>query len=222
MEQTAQQALQRQRDDHSVTNDDTINQFKLEHGGGGGATWFKFAKDVKFRKVSDDEEIPIGTEMVAAYDQIQVGWIKFNGKGTPPTRHMGPLFQGFLPVKRDTLGDTDETLWELDLSGQPADPWKMQMLLPLVWDGEPFIFQSTSKTGRTAVSRLVDVCQRLRRSDPLSYPIVKLALSGFRHRDERIGWITTPAFVQVGTTKKDGTAAIDTSVSSDMNDEIPW
>jgi hypothetical protein len=232
---TAADVLKRQREDHgvimpadklpAVTNGgSSIQEYLSEHAGGTTGTFFKFAKDGKFRKTSDDEEVPEGKEFVVIYDQIQVGWIKFNGKGNPPERRMGALFSGFRPPSREDLGDTDQTLWERNLSGQPDDPWKSQMLLPLqdVETLELYIFGTTSLTGRKAVGNLINHCERMARQQSDDYPIVRLATGGFQHRDERVGWVKTPAFPTIGKTPKSGTAKIDTSVAADLDDAIPW
>ena len=204
----------------SATN---ISSYLDEHCGGGSGVLFKFAKDQRFRRVDDSGEIPIGTEFTVVYDQVQVGWIKFTGKGSPPERKMGPLFGGFTPCPRDELGDMDQSLWEQGLSGKPADPWQSQILLPLqAEDGALFIFGTTSITGRRAVGRLIDECRKMLRREPNDYPVIKLALGSFQHRDERVGRVTVPAFVRVGKTPKTGTAAIDTSIGTDLNDEIPF
>jgi hypothetical protein len=200
-----------------------VDTYLNEHCGGGSGVLFKFAKDQRFRRVDDGEEIPLGTQFTVVYDQIQVGWIKFNGKGEPPERKMGALFQGFSPCPRDELGDDDQSLWEVGLSGKPADPWRQQILLPLqAEDGELFIFGTTSITGRRAVGRVIDECRKMLRREPNDYPVIKLALSSFQHREERIGRVTVPAFVRVGKTPKTGMAAIDTSIAADMNDEVPF
>jgi hypothetical protein len=199
-----------------------ISSYLDEHCGGGNGVLFKFAKDQRFRRVDDEEEIPLGTTFTVVYDQVQVGWIKFTGKSNPPERRMGTLFGGFTPCHRDELGDNDPSLWEVGLSGKPADPWQQQILLPLqAEDGELFIFGTTSITGRRAVGRLLDECQKMQRREPDDYPVVKLALASFQHRDERVGRVTVPAFVRVGKTPKTGMAAIDTSLAADLNDEIP-
>jgi hypothetical protein len=200
-----------------------VDTYLNEHCGGGSGVLFKFSKDQRFRRVDDGEEIPLGREFTVVYDQIQVGWIKFNGKGELPERKMGALFQGFVPCPRDELGDDDQSLWEVGLSGKPADPWQQQILLPLqAEDGELFIFGTTSITGRRAVGRVIDECRKMLRREPNDYPVIKLALSSFQHREERIGRVTVPAFVRVGKTPKTGVAAIDTSVAADMGDEIPF
>jgi hypothetical protein len=199
-----------------------VDTYLNEHCGGGSGVLFKFAKDQRFRRVDDGEEIPLGTQFTVVYDQM-VGWIKFNGKGEPPERKMGALFQGFLPPPREELGDDDQSLWEVGLSGKAADPWQQQILLPLqAEDGELFIFGTTSITGRRAVGRVIDECRKMLRREPNDYPVIKLALSSFQHREERIGRVTVPAFVRVGKTPKTGMAAIDTSIAADMNDEVPF
>jgi hypothetical protein len=233
---TTADVLQRQREEHvvivpadklpAVTNGiDAVLQYVNEHAGGTTGTFFKLdGKDGRYKKTRDDEEVPVGTQMVCIYDQAQVGWIKFNGKGNPPDRHMGSLFDGFRAPKREELGDTDQALWERNLSGQPDDPWKSQILLPLqdVETGELFVFGTTSATGRKAVGNLLTHCQRMSQRDPENYPIVRLDTGGFQHRDERVGFVKTPAFPVIGKAPKSGAAKIDTSVAADLNDAMPF
>jgi hypothetical protein len=192
-----------------TNNASPVSAYLAAHGVGMNGTFFKFAKDGKFRKTSDDEEIPEGTQFVVIYEQIQGGWIKFMGKGNPPERKQGNLFEGFVPPDRESLGDLDQSEWEEGLSGKPADPWQFQILLPLqnVETGELFVFNTSSITGRRAVDGLVAACARMQRTEPNDYPVVKLRVGGFQHRDERIGWIKTPSFDRVGKVPKADTAA---------------
>jgi len=201
-----------------------VSAYLAAHGVGMSGTFFKFAKDGKFRKTSDDEEIPEGTQFVVIYDQIQGGWIKFMGKGNPPERKQGNIFEGFVPPDRETLGDTDQSEWEVGLSGKPADPWQFQLLLPLqnVETGELYVFNTSSITGRRAVDNLIQACDRMQRTEPNDYPIIRLRIGGFQHRDERIGWIKTPAFERCGKAPKADLTAVTTSVAGDMSDEIPF
>ena len=201
-----------------------VSAYLAAHGVGMSGTFFKFAKDGKFRKTGDDEEIPEGTQFVAIYDQIQGGWIKFMGKGNPPERKQGNLFEGFVPPARETLGDLDQSEWEVGLSGKPADPWQFQLLLPLqrAETGELYVFNTSSITGRRAVDNLIQVCDRMQRTEPNDYPIIRLRIGGFQHRDERIGWIKTPAFERCGKAPKADLTAVTTSVAGDMSDEIPF
>jgi hypothetical protein len=232
---SAADVLKRQREDHGVitpagtalpaaNGSGGALPYLNEHGVGMSGSFVKFNKEGKFVKTSNDEEVSVGMELICVYDQTQAGWIKFNGKGNPPDRRMGPVFDGFVPPNREELGDTDQALWEKDLSGRPADPWQHQMLLPLqeIETGELLIFATSSITGRRAVGNLLRHCERMRVRDPDYYPVIKLQTSGFQHKDERVGFVRTPAFPVVGKTPKSGAAKIDTSVSADLNDAIPW
>jgi hypothetical protein len=200
-----------------------ISAYLAAHGVGMTGTFFKFGKD-GFVTTSDETAIPEGTQFTVIYDQVVGGWIKFMGKGNPPIRKQGQLFEGFVPVPRSELGDNDREEWELGLSGQPQDPWQIQLLLPLqnVETGELFVFQTTSVTGRRAVDNLIQQCAQMQRKDPDHYPVVKLRIGGFEHRDERVGWVKTPAFERVGKAPKADTTVAATTVAEDMNDAIPY
>ena len=167
----------------------------------------------------DDAKIPEGTEAVLIYDQIRVGQIKFQGKGNPPIRHMGPVFAGFVPPDRETLGDLDEAEWEKGFSGKPVDPWQFQVLLPLqdTKTGELLIFGTSSITGRRACDNLIAMCGRMQVREPDDYPVVRLDVSGFQHRDERIGWVKVPAFTRVGKAPKSDVSVAVTKVADDMS-----
>ena len=201
-----------------------VAAYLAAHGMGMSGTFFKFAKDGKFRKASDDEEIAEGTKLTVIYDQIQGGWVKFMGKGNPPVRKQGPLFAGFVPAPRSELGDDDQSIWDTDLSGKPADPWQCQLLLPLqdTKTSELFVFQTTSATGRRAVDHVIRACERMLVTEPEYYPVIKLRISGFNHRDERVGWVKVPAFERVGKAPKADTRVADTSVAADLDEGIPF
>ncbi len=200
-----------------------VSAYLAAHGVGMSGTFFKFGKD-GFVTTGDETAIPEGTQFTVIYDQIVGGWIKFIGKGNQPIRKQGRLFEGFVPVPRTELGDNDRAEWELGLSGQPQDPWQIQLLLPLqnVETGELFVFQTTSITGRRAVDNLLQQCAQMQRKDPDFYPIIKLRIGGFEHRDERVGWVKTPAFERVGKALKADTTVATTAVEDDMNDAIPY
>jgi hypothetical protein len=232
---TAANVLKDQRERHGTivpaaklptvsTGSSPVAGYLAEHGVGQGGTPFKLTKDGKFCKTMDDEEISEGTELVVVYDQIQGGWIKFNGKGNPPTREMGPLFDGFVVPARDTLGDTDESQWETGLDGKLSDPWQHQLLVPMFNPAtdELLIFGTTSLTGRREVSSLIRHCDRMRATEPDKYPVIRLQAGGFQHKNERIGWVKTPKFPVVGKAPKINASAADTSLAGDLNDELPW
>jgi hypothetical protein len=186
----------------------------------------KFNKDGAF--VTHDDGEPIGEEVdfVALVDQTLIGWIKFNGEGAPPDRVMGLLYDGFVMPARDTLGDDDPARWEMGLDGRPADPWQHHVYLVLQKGdtGELFTFVTSSITGRRAVGNLLRHYDRMLKTPATAdfYPVVRLKIGGFQHRDDRVGWVKTPVIAVVGRAPKDSAATPDSSPAADMNDQIPF
>jgi hypothetical protein len=72
--------------------------------------------------------------------------------------------------------------------------------LPLeqVDTAELFVFVTSSVTGRMAIGKLLEHYQRIARAFPNDQIIIKLKVGGFKHRDERIGWVPTPTLTSVG------------------------
>ena len=110
----------------------------------------KFTKDGDYITTDDEQPVPEGTEFILLADDTLIGWIKFNGVGEAPERHMGLLFDGFEMPERASLGDLDQKAWEIGLDGQPADPWQHQQCIVLqsTTTQELFTFSTSSKTGR--------------------------------------------------------------------------
>jgi hypothetical protein len=181
----------------------------------------KFTKDGSF--VAADDGTPISDEdtYLALCDETQISWIKFKGIGEAPDRVSGLLYDGFVLPSRESLGDLDHAQWEQGLDGKPADPWQHQIAIVLqnCESGELFTFTTTSNTGRRAVGNLLRTYDRLRGKDEL--PLVKLKVSGFEHRDKRVGWVKVPAFMVVGRAPRD-TAPKSTSPADLLDDSIPF
>jgi hypothetical protein len=183
----------------------------------------KFSKEGKFVTSDDDEPISENVDFIVLADQTLIGWIKFNGEGQPPDRKMGLLFDGFVMPDRDTLGNEDITKWELGLDGRPQDPWQHHQYLVLQRGdtGELFTYVTSSVTGRRAIGNLLRHYTRLQKTHPDMLPVVKLKVGGFNHRDDRVGWVNTPVLAVVGRAPKDAAAVPDTSLSADLNDDLP-
>jgi len=183
----------------------------------------RFNKEGKFVTPDDDAEIGDDIDFIGLIDETLIGWIRFNGEGEPPDRIMGLLFDGFVMPPRQSLGDDDQSKWEIGLNGQPQDPWQHQVNLVLQQADtkELFTYSTSSLTGRRAIGNLLRYYDRLRRTNPDSYPLVRLKIGGFQHRDDRVGWVKTPVIAVVGRTPKDGTAKPDSSIGADMNDSLP-
>jgi hypothetical protein len=184
----------------------------------------KFSKEGKFVTHDDGEPINEDVDFTALCDQTLIGYMKFGAEGEPPDRVMGLLYDGFIMPARETLGDLDTTKWELGLDGKPADPWQHHVYLVLQRGdtGELFTYVTSSVTGRRAIGNLLRHYDRMRKSHPDEYPVVRLKVGGFQHRDERVGWVDTPVLAVVGRVPRDSAARPDTSLAADMNEEIPF
>src|SRR5262245_58403420 len=175
----------------------------------------KFSKDGKFIISETEQEVSLDQEFIALCDEVLIGYVKFNGEGEPPDRHQGLLYSGYVMPSRDSLGDMDQTEWPEGLDGLPADPWQHQMCLVLQ-DPQSlalYTFVTSSVTGRRAVGNLLRHFDRMRRSDPNSYPVVRLRPSGFQSKKKGVGWVHTPSFVVVGRTAKNSATPPDTSIA---------
>jgi hypothetical protein len=186
----------------------------------------KFNKNGQFEIEDTGEGIPDNQDFIALCDETLVGWIKFYRDGvTPPERNQGLLYDDdFDMPPREKLDDLNPADWPIGLSGEPEDPWKHQMNLVLQSPGtqELYTFRTTSPTGRRAVGNLLRHYNRMQKKDGDCYPVVRLKVGGFNHRDERIGWVPTPMFAVVGKAPKASAAIPDTSPTADLNDKIPF
>jgi hypothetical protein len=93
------------------------NRDGVSHG-----TILKFSKG---EWSANDKEIAIGTEFVAHITDAAKGWVKWEG-GKPVNHVIGYVRDRFEFPPRDTLGDTDEDLWETGKDGMAKDPWSQQ------------------------------------------------------------------------------------------------
>ena len=184
----------------------------------------KFGKDGKFVTADDGQVVGEDVDFVALCDQTLIGWLKFNGAGEPPDRVMGVLYDSFVMPERSSLGDADQTKWELGLDGRPQDPWQHHIYLVLQRGDtqELFTYVTSSITGRRAIGNLLRHYDRMQRAQPDQYPVVRLKVGGFQHRDDRVGWVATPVLAVVGRAEKDNAAKPDTTHAGDMSDAIPF
>lgn len=185
----------------------------------------KFApKEGKFITNDDGEAIGDGIDFTALCDQTLVGFVRFRGEGEAPDRRMGLLYGGFVPPPVETLPDRDQSTWEIGLDGKPQDPWAHYLYLVLQHGStaELFTFVTSSATGRRAVGNFLKHYDRLQKTHPDMFPVVRLKVGGFQHRDERVGWVNVPVLAVVGRAPKDSTARPDTSLRADMNDDLPF
>jgi hypothetical protein len=182
----------------------------------------KFNKEGKFCTSDDGAELPEDAEFIVLADQTLCGWVKFNGIGEPPDRVMGLLYDGFEVPPRESLGDDDPKEWDLGLDNQPSDPWQSHLYIVLqkTDTAELFTFVTSSKTGRRAAGNLLRHFDRMQRTNPGEFPVVRLRTGGFEHRDSRVGFVSVPVFVVCGRAPRDSVAVPDTSLETFLGDKI--
>ena len=61
----------------------------------------------------------------------------------------------------------------------------------------------SSKTGRRAVGNLLRHYDRMQRTHPEEFPVIRLRTGGFQHKDDRVGFVRTPVLVVCGRSPKD-------------------
>jgi len=180
-------------------------------------------KEGGFSTPDDQESVPEDADFVALCDQVAIGYVRFNGEGVPPDRILVLPYEGQVLPPRDTLGDLDQTQWPIGLSGQPEDPQQRfsYLVLQRADTGELFTFRTTSKTGRAAVATLCRHFDRMTKTHPDEYPVIRCKCGGYH--SNKYGWVHTPVFAVVGRHPKDAAAApVDSSPAADMNDQIPF
>lgn len=213
--------------------DDPYAEVAMEGGGQFG----KILKYVKGQWWHDETEVSLGTEFVALMHEAMRGDVRFQN-GKPVEQRIGYIRDRARFARREDLGFTDQTVWEMDKKGNPTDPWSRQTYLPLIHveSGELycFIFRSA---GATQAFR--DLCQAYSpRRKTSALPIVSLQTDRYKHAD--YGLIDVPVLKiehwddtglapapepdgKIGNNGGINTAGESKpSASSEMNDEIQF
>lgn len=163
----------------------------------------KFSKG-EYLSGKDGDEVEEGTKLVANMAELMVGWIRWED-GKPTDHVMGKVSDGYVPAKRNTLGDDDQDRWEVDpQTGQPRDPWQLSNYL-IMKDPESnqlYTFTTSSRGGLNAIG---DLCKRYGkefRMRPDEFPIVSLDVDSYRHPNKQYGKIFVPIFTIAGWAPK--------------------
>jgi len=154
----------------------------------------RFNKFGEYRAGQDDEEIPCGTKMVAYMNSLCVGYQCWKD-GRPAGMAMGPIAEGFVPPKRETLGDLDKSQWETFDDGREKDPWQFTntIVLALLEDtSELFTFSVSSKGGLNAIAQLALKYGERLRQKPDEAPVFELQVGSYQHPNRSYGEIRFP------------------------------
>jgi hypothetical protein len=170
------------------------------------------------------EAIP-DEDYTALCDELAIAYVRFNGPGNPPTRILGRPADNFVLPPPETLPERDRAQWPL-FNGELEDPYQRHDYLPLqrISTREIYTFCAQSKTQRGAIGNLIRYYNRAQKQKETAgtYPVIRLRVSIRQHSDSRIGSYRIPVLAVVGKADKDSAAKPDTSISTDMNDQIPF
>ena len=177
MTKTQKQALQEQK---ATTAPAQYDNPWLEAAAEAGSEFGKLLKFNKGEWLIGEDTVSEGTEYIAFIDEVARGWIKFEDKSVTD-RRIVKVAAGH-PPKREELGDTDSSQWEIGDDGKPRDPYVFQWLLPMSpveAEGDLTVYATASKGGIGAIGLLCKVYGRSQRNGLL--PIVALKTTSYKH-----------------------------------------
>jgi hypothetical protein len=181
----------------------------------------KLLKFAKGHYETGDDEIKLGTELIAHVDQIAHGWVKFVD-GKLVDQHIVKIADRRPLPERDGLGDLDQSKWEPDAKGERRDCWVLQWYLPLsdMANCDLLTFITASHGGVSAIGKLCSIYGRRGGTGPL--PVIELGVRSYKHKT--YGRIETPEFSVVGWDDNGGPSlsVADNSHANETNDSIPF
>jgi hypothetical protein len=178
----------------------------------------KFSKGEYLAGV-DQYEVPIGTELAVAMSELVVGWVKWVD-GARVDQRCGPI-QSFQPPQRHELGDDDQDAWDSDDEGRPRDPWQFENRVPMIGTDDEqsvFTFTTSSRGGLSAIGELAKTYGHRLHTHPNEFPIVKLGVGSYAHRNRSFGRIKYPIFEVIGWTDSRPLQALLTDSPNDPDD----
>jgi hypothetical protein len=170
----------------------------------------------------DRAKLPMGTSLAANMNTLMVGWVCWED-GQITDERMGPVCEGYIPLKRSELGHLDQTQWEHFETGEPKDPCQPSNKLVLV-DLETdafYTYSTTSKGGLGAIGRLCKQYGKHSRMKPDEVPILELGVSSYQHPE--FGEVREPVLEVTGWVAADKLPSIDgaSSLGANGGDEPP-
>ena len=195
-------------------NDPAAAYRNLADEAGGGGDFLKFKKG-KFVKGSNDEEAPLGTRYAVNMIGLERGYIKFSVE--PPEKRMARPSEP--KITRESLGETDDSLWEKDDNGNPQDPWTPTWEIPLrdIGTGEELVFATSSTGGINALGRLCSAYVNRLAMGGHAVPIIALGASSYKHK--RFGDVDVPTLRILSWQKEEDLVA---GKADGLDDQIPF
>jgi hypothetical protein len=164
--------------------------------------FLRFAKG-DYQAGEANELVSTGTQVVAALDELMIGWIKWFG-GKPAEHIMVRVLDAKIPPKREQLGADNLDEWEIGADGKPRDPWSYVNYLPIMaaQDGALYTFTTSSRGGIQAIGNLARRYAHHRKRNPLVFPLIGLSVGSYQHPNPQFGRIKFPDFTPAGYVHK--------------------
>jgi hypothetical protein len=157
----------------------------------------KFTKFGEYKFGAYDEDLARGTKLIAYMQSFSAGYIRWEAS-RPAETIMGPVGEGFVPPKRETLGYLDQAQWERFDDGRSKDPWAFTNTLILLRQqktgDEWFTFTTSSRGGLSALGELSLAHGNRMRQKPGELPIVELDVGSYQHPNRAYGEVRFPVF----------------------------
>jgi hypothetical protein len=169
----------------------------------------------------DETEVPVGTKYVASMDNLLVGWTKWSNN-KPVDEVMGLVVNGWPVPKRETLGDLDQTHWEMDNQGKLRDPWVFNNRILFKPVGKKYstdiaiTFITNSRGGLQAMTDLAKLYGKEMSSHEDEFPIIQIGTDSYIHPNKEYGRIKIPLITLVGWEKSN---LFDTTAIDDDDDD---
>ena len=109
-----------------------------------------------------------------------------------PDVEMGLLYHGFEMPARESLGDLDESQWELGLDGAAGRSVAASHVLAVLQDVETlelFTFDTSLEDRPPRCRRSAPALRPPAQDQPATVPLVWLRTGGFEHKDPRVGFV---------------------------------
>jgi hypothetical protein len=153
----------------------------------------KFNKFGEYRAGQEEEEIECGTRMAVYMNSFCVGFQKWEDN-RPADRVMGAVGKGYVPPRREDLGDNDKSRWDTFDDGRPRDPWQFTNMIVVIEleTSNLFTFSTTSRGGLDAVGQLALKYGERLRQHPGEMPVVELDRNKYQHSDRKVGEVRIP------------------------------
>ena len=190
-----------QQHDTGLAAQDTYNPYEAygNKTAGQDRTILKFSKG-DWTYGIDATPIIAGHQLVANMAGLQIGWIRW-WDGKPTDEVMVLVADGIAPPLRNSLGDDDPQMWEIDdQTSKPRDPWQNTNQLPLKDQdsGEEMVFATSSRGGISAIGKLAQVYGAEYRQRPGQFPIIEIGVDSYKHSNKAFGIIKVPILELVG------------------------